>query len=229
MKVGSGAFMRTESEARVLAETMVSVGERMGKRVVALLTDMNQPLGRMVGNALEVKESIDVLRGGGPADVRGLVLTLARTMLELGGVDPAQAERALDDGRALQVFREVVVAQGGDVAAVDDPSRLPSAPQIEAVCASRAGRVRSVDTAAVGVAAGCLGAGRARKDDVIDPGVGLEVCVRLGDTVEVGQPLVQMHHAGRGVDEARTRLLAAYEIADTDEVKVGPLVIGRVG
>jgi pyrimidine-nucleoside phosphorylase/thymidine phosphorylase len=127
VKVGNGAFMRSVDQARTLAETMAGIGQRMGKRVVAYLTDMNQPLGATVGNALEVRESVEILRGGGPADVRALTLTFAREMLQLGGVDPAEAERALDDGRALARFRALVEAQGGDPRVIDDPDRLPKA------------------------------------------------------------------------------------------------------
>ena len=228
VKVGSGAFMTTEADARVLAETMVAVGERMGKRVVALLTDMNQPLGQAVGNALEVRESIDVLRGGGPADIRALTSSLARTMLELGGADPDDAQRVVDDGRALAKFREIVDAQGGDVAAIDDPDRLPTAAHVEPFEADRRGYIEAIDTRAVGVAAGCLGAGRATLDDIIDPGVGLMVRARLGDAVEPGQPLLHIHHNGRGTAEARELLRAAYTIGEAP-TKPGPLVIGRVG
>jgi len=228
VKVGTGAFMTNEADARVLAQTMVAVGERMGKRVVALLTDMNQPLGVAVGNALEVRESIDILRGAGPDDTRTLTLTLARTMLELGGVDPGGAERAIADGSALRKFREIVAAQGGDVAAIDDPTRLPTAAHTTPLVADRAGYIAAIDTRAVGIAAGHLGAGRATKDDVIDPAVGLEICVRLGDRVEGGQPLVRMHHNERGLDAATALLRAAYTIGD-EVVRAGPLVIGRVG
>ena len=228
VKVGTGAFMTTEADARVLAETMVAVGERMGKRVVALLTDMNQPLGEAVGNALEVRESVDILRGGGPDDARELTMTLAHTMLELAGTDPAEAERAVADGRALAKFREVVAAQGGDVACIDDPSRLPAAAHVVPFEAAQAGYIESIDTRTVGVAAGCLGAGRATKDDVIDPGVGLMVQARLGERVEVGQPIAMVHHNGRGLDEALKLLGEAYRIGD-GHVKPGPLVIGRVG
>ncbi len=227
VKVGSGAFMRDEARARLLAETMVGVGGAMGKKVVAVLTDMNQPLGRAVGNALEVRESVELLRGEGPADLRELTLYLAREMLTLGGIDPAEAERALDDGRALQRFRDVVAAQGGDVAAIDDLELLPSAPYIEPFVARADGWVTSIDTAEVGVAASCLGAGRATKEDEIDPGVGFVVHARLGDRVEAGQPLLDIHHAGRGLDDARARLAAAWHITDQPATP-GPLVIGRV-
>ncbi|MCB9539497.1 MAG: thymidine phosphorylase [Myxococcales bacterium] len=228
VKVGTGAFMRTIDDARTLAETMVAIGQKMGKKVVALLTDMNQPLGRTVGNALEVRESIDILRGEGPADTTALTLELARTMLSLGGKDPAEAERALKDGRGLERFRQIIEAQGGDPRVVDDPDRLPTATREVVLEAPRDGYVGAIDTTAVGVAGVCLGAGRAKKEDAIDPAVGLTIEARLGDRVAKGQPLVRVHHADRGVDDALARLRAAYRIDDAPPT-VGPLVIDRIG
>lgn len=231
VKVGSGAFMKTEADARRLAETMVGIGKRMGCDTVALLTDMSEPLGRMVGNALEVVESIDVLRGGGPADVRALTLRLATEMLVLGGLARDIAEdlavTTLDSGAALKRFRAVVEAQGGDPAAVDDPSRLARAPHIEDFVAPRSGYVTAIDTARVGLAAGCLGAGRARTDDVIDPAVGLEVCAKLGEPVKQGQPLARVHHRARGLDDCRAHLSAAWSIGDTPPA-ARPLIIDRI-
>jgi pyrimidine-nucleoside phosphorylase len=228
VKVGTGAFMRTPEDARTLAETMVDIGGRMGKRVIALLTDMNQPLGWSVGNALEVRESIEILRGEGPADTTELTMTLARAMLELGGADPALADRALKSGAGLEKFKAIIEAQGGDPRIVDEPDRLPSAAHTEDLCAARDGWLSRIDTTAVGVAAVELGAGRARKEDAIDPGVGLRVHARLGDKISAGQPLLTLHHNGRGVAEARARLTAAYEIGDAPTAP-GPLVIDRIG
>jgi pyrimidine-nucleoside phosphorylase len=227
VKVGSGAFMRTAAEARRLAETMVAIGNGMGKKVVALLTDMSQPLGRTVGNALEVRESIEVLRGGGPADIRDLTLALAEEMLRLGGVDPSEARRALDDGRGLARFREVVEAQGGDPRAVDDPDLLPRAAHVEPFPAPRDGYLTAVDARAVGIGAMCLGAGRARKEDTIDPGVGLVLAKRVGDRVARGEPLLYVHHNGRGLDEARGWLADAYLVGDEAPAPL-PLVLERV-
>ncbi len=231
VKVGSGAFMKTEADARLLAETMVGIGNRMGCKTVALLTDMSEPLGRMVGNALEVRESIDILRGGGPADVRALTLRLAVEMLVLGGVSRSDAEartvEVLDSGAALKRFRAIVEAQGGDPAAIDDPSRLAQAPHVEAFVAKKAGYVTAIDTARVGLAAGCLGAGRARTDDVIDPAVGLEICVRLGDRVDAGQPLARIHHRSRGLDDCRAHLSAAWTTGEAPPAE-RPLIIDRV-
>ena len=231
VKVGSGAFMKTVEDARDLAETMVGIGQRMGKRVVALLTNMEQPLGEMVGNALEVRETIDVLRGGGPADIVELTLELGAQMLLLGG---AAADReaalgklraALADGSALARFRALVEAQGGDPEVIDDPERLPTAPTREEVLAPRAGIIRSIDTEKIGHAAVALGAGRVRVDSPVLPEVGIQVRVRLGDRVEAGQPLVVLHTAPRS-DAARAQelVLAAYDIGE-GEVVTRPLVL----
>lgn len=227
VKVGSGAFMRTEEKARRLAETMVNIGAGVGKKTIALLTDMNQPLGRMVGNALEVRESIEILAGGGPPDVRALTLALAEAMLELGGADKALATAALDDGRGLARFAEVIEAQGGDPRVCENPDRLPSAPHRVPFLAPRAGYISAIETTRVGLAAVSLGAGRATKEDTIDPRVGLELEVRLGDAVEAGQPLLWLHHDGRGLDAARAHLTAAYEIGPTAPAQ-RPLIIDRV-
>lgn len=233
VKVGSGAFMKTRDDARRLAETMVGIGTRMGCKTVALLTDMSQPLGRMVGNALEVRESLDVLRGGGPADVRALTLRLAIEMLMLAGRPEAEAralaERTLDGGAALKRFRAIVEAQGGDPAAIDDPdAHLARAPEVEPFVAPKAGYVTAIGTARVGLAAMCLGAGRARTDDTIDPAVGLEVCARLGDRVEAGQPLVQIHHRARGLADCTAHLARAWQIGP-EPPEDRPLVIERIG
>jgi pyrimidine-nucleoside phosphorylase len=227
VKVGSGAFMRTLPEARFLAETMVAIGRGMKKRVVALLTDMSQPLGQAVGNALEVRESIEVLRGGGPADIRALTLALAEEMLRLAHVDPAEAKRALDDGRGLARFRDIVAAQGGDPRAIDDPDRLPTAPHVEPLVSPRDGYVTAIDAREIGVGAMCLGAGRARKEDVIDPGVGLMLAKRVGDPVRAGEPLLYLHHAGVGLDDARRRLAAAWTFGDEPPAPL-PLVLDRI-
>jgi hypothetical protein len=210
VKVGNGAFMRTAEQARELARTMAAVGAHMGKAVVAYLTDMNQPLGQAIGNALEVRETIDVLRGCGPADVRELTLVLAEEMLRLGGVDPARAREALESGAALARFREIVEAQGGDPAAIDDPSRLPTSRTVEPFVSPASGYLVGIDTRAVGTAAICLGAGRNTKDDVINPAVGFMMNARLGDAVTAGEPLLFMHHDGVGVEAARALLAEAF-------------------
>ena len=231
VKVGSGAFMKTEADARKLAETMVGIGERMGCRTVALLTDMSAPLGRMIGNALEVRESIDVLRDAGPPDVRALTLRLAIEMLTLGGIPPDKAEAdataALKDGRALARFRAIVTAQGGDPAAIDDPDRLPTAPHTIDHPAPATGTITAIHTARLGLAAMSLGAGRAKTDDRIDPRVGLEILARPGDHVHRGDPLCRIHHADHGLDACRAHLDAAWQLGDAAPAE-RPLIIDRI-
>jgi thymidine phosphorylase len=188
VKVGTGAFMKDVESARSLASAMVSLGTAHGVRTVALLTDMSTPLGRTAGNALEVAESLEVLAGGGPPDVVELTLTLAREMLSaagLGDVDPADALR---DGRAMDVWRRMISAQGGDPAAP-----LPSARERHVVTAPAAGVLTRLDALAVGVAAWRLGAGRARKEDPVSPGAGVVLLAKPGDRVQAGQPLLELH------------------------------------
>lgn len=199
VKVGLGAFMQTLDDSRALAKLMVSIGELAGRRVVALQSDMNQPLGHAVGNALEVREAIEALHDGGPADFREHCLTVAAHMLVLGelaaDIKSARvlAERALDDGSAWQKFRALVSAQGGDVAYVDDPDRLPRSRVVEVVNAPRGGCLAQVHARLVGEAAVMLGAGRAKKADPIDHAVGIVVHHKVGDFVEKGQPLFTIH------------------------------------
>ncbi len=198
VKVGSGAFMKDRESARDLAETMVGIGAAHNTTVRALITDMNQPLGREVGNACEIRESLEVLRGSGPADLIEVIMRLGIEMLAMAGVeeDAARARRRLEatigDGSALAKFEEVVVAQGGNPAALYDPGLLPSAPNEEVVTATRSGVVTRCDAHDLGVAAVRLGAGRANMEEVIDPGVGFTVCGKVGDTVTAGDPLVRI-------------------------------------
>ncbi len=227
VKVGNGAFMKTHERAQQLARTMVDIGEKMGTDVIAILTRMDAPLGRMVGNALEVMESIDVLRGVGPEDVRSLTLTLAESMLTLGGLDPSLAKKNLDNGQALDRFRAIVAAQGGDVRAIDDPSRLPKAASRSPVIAEKSGYIDEVNGVAVGLAAMHLGAGRAQKTDLIDPGVGVEMAMTVGDPVKEGEPLAWLHHNGRGVAEASDKMSRAIHIGAAPP-PVGPLVLEMI-
>jgi thymidine phosphorylase len=187
VKFGKGAFISEPERAGLLARTMVRLGEAHGVHTVAKLTPMSAPLGRAVGNALEVTESVDVLCGGGPSDVRALTLELAAIMIELVGLtaDPASA---LDDGSAYEVYRRMIAAQGGDPDAA-----MPIAPLIEDVRAPHAGIVQSIDARSVGVAAWRLGAGRARKEDPVSATAGVMCLVREGDHVEKGQPLFALH------------------------------------
>jgi thymidine phosphorylase len=188
VKVGSGAFMKEADSARELASTMVELGEAYGVATVALLTDMSQPLGRTAGNALEVAEAVEVLAGGGPPDVVELTVRLAREMLGavgITGVDPAPA---LADGRAMDVWRRMVAAQGGDPGAP-----LPKARETLIVRAPASGVVQRLDAYAVGVAAWRLGAGRARKEDPVSPGAGVVLAAKIGDPVTEGGPLFVLH------------------------------------
>lgn len=187
VKFGSGAFLPAVDDARELATTMVRLGADSGLRTVALLTDMDAPLGRAVGNANEVRESVEVLAGGGPADVVELTLALAREMLELAGKGDIDPAGALADGRAMDAWRRLVAGQGGDP---DAP--LPVARETETVRAAAAGVVQRVDARAVGVSAWRLGAGRARPGDPVDHAAGVEVLVRPGDRVRVGDPLFEV-------------------------------------
>jgi len=236
VKVGSGAFMKRLPEARLLARTLCGLGRGMGKDVTALVTDMNQPLGRAVGNALEVKEILDLLHGGGPADLRELTVALAAEMLLLGGVAASEAEargrveQAISDGRGLRKLREIVAAQGGDPGALDDPGRLPRAAATLEVGSPAAGRVEAVDAEALGLAAMALGAGRSRIEDRVDPGAGLEVWKKVGDPVDVGESLVRLHVGSAPLESPETvaaRVRGAYRIG-AGPATAGPLVLERI-
>ncbi|MVA75638.1 thymidine phosphorylase [Auraticoccus sp. F435] len=188
VKVGSGAFMTELEDARTLARTMVALGTDAGVTTVALLTDMSTPLGLTAGNALEVRESVEVLAGGGPPDVVELTLALAREMVAAAGRDDVDPADALADGRAMDVWRAMVRAQGGDP---DAP--LPTARHTATVTADGSGTLTRLDARAVGVAAWRLGAGRARKEDPVQAGAGVELHARPGDVVRAGQPLLTLH------------------------------------
>jgi pyrimidine-nucleoside phosphorylase len=225
VKFGSGAFMKSVDDAELLAQTMVDIGTRMGKHVVARLTNMDQPLGIMVGNALEVEESIDVLEGRGPSDVVDLTVELGAEMLFLGKVAKSlddgrdQLRRSLRDGSAKERFGKIIEAQGGDRRVLDDRKLLPRAPKKLDVKAPRAGIVQSIQTEAVGIASMLLGGGRQRSEDAIDPRVGVELHASIGTRVEVGQPLATLHVADRGVDDACQKLLGAFRIGDGDAMR----------
>ncbi len=213
--------MKDRESARDLAETMVEIGAAHDTVVRALITDMSQPLGREVGNAGEIVESLDVLRGSGPADLVELILRLGVEMLVMGGVDddPAAARKRLEatigDGSALAKFEEVVEAQGGDVAALHDPGLLPNAPHEDVIAASHAGVVTRCDALDLGVAAVRLGAGRAFMEEEIDLGVGFSVCVKVGDQVAKGDPLVRIRWRDRArFDSARPLAERAIVVGD---------------
>jgi thymidine phosphorylase len=222
VKVGTGAFMKTVERARELASTMVSLGTAHGVRTSALLTDMNTPLGRTAGNALEVAESLEVLAGGGPSDVVELTLALAREMLGAAGIDTDPAD-ALRDGRAMDVWRRMIAAQGGDP---DAP--LPVAREKHVVSAPASGVLTRLDALAVGTAAWLLGAGRARKEDPVSFGAGVVMLAKPGDEVRAGVPLLEMH----ADDPARfERAVAALDggIEVGPSYEPGPLVLDRIG
>ncbi len=227
VKVGSGAFMSTVAEATALARLMVEIGRLAKKNMVALVSDMNQPLGFAVGNTLELREALDTLRGHGPPDFRQHCLRIGAHMLVLAGAAASlregqrRIESALSDGSALGKFRELVEAQGGDRRVVDDPGRLPSAPHVETLASPKAGYLARLDARMVGEASVRLGAGRTRKGDRIDPRVGIVVHAKVGDRLRAGDPLVTIHAANAGAaGEARTHLLAGIRISSK---RVGPL------
>ena len=230
VKVGKGAFMRTLDDARALAEAMIAIGRQVGRRVTAVLSDMNQPLGLAVGNALEVAEAIAALRGEGPEDLVEHCLVVAAEMLVLGerAADPAEArvqlEALLADGSALERFRRWVRAQGGDPRVADDVGMLPTAPVMRAVEAPRGGFVPGIDAEEVGLVSVALGAGRQRKGDPIDPAVGIVLGPKVGARVEAGERLLTVHaHTEDDADEAARRLLAAYTWSE-EPVATPPLV-----
>ncbi|MFD3971734.1 thymidine phosphorylase [Streptomyces cyaneofuscatus] len=209
VKVGSGAFMKTIEDARELASTMVALGTDSGVRTVALLTDMSTPLGLTAGNALEVRESVEVLAGGGPQDVIDLTLALAREMLDAAGLKDADPEKALADGSAMDVWRRMIAAQGGDPDAT-----LPTAREHHIVTAPASGVLTRLDAYDVGVAAWRLGAGRARKEDPVQAGAGVELHAKPGDIVSEGQPLMTLHtDTPEKFDYALKALPDAYEIS----------------
>ncbi len=234
VKVGRGAFMRTLEEARALAEMMVNIGRDAGRRVTALLSDMNQPLGWAVGNALELREAIDVLHEGGPPDFREHCLVVASEMLLLGGKVQSEEEgialaaERIASGAAWQKFRQLIEAQGGDVSQVDDPEKLPQARYVEAVSAPRSGYLAAVDAREVGMTAVLLGAGREKKGDPVDHAVGIIVHYKVGDYVEAGTPLFTIHaNDPQKLALARERLLAAHRWSD-EPVEPLPLFYQKV-
>ncbi len=222
VKVGLGAFMQTLAEARQLARLMVAIGSLSGRKVVALLSDMNQPLGNAVGNALEVIEAIQTLHGKGPDDFTEHCLTVASHMLVLGNkaedLQSARlmAEASLASGRAWQTFRNLVIAQGGDVSYVDHPELLPSAPLIEIVGAPLAGHICGINAREIGETAVELGAGRARKNDSIDHAVGIVIHRKVGDFVPEGEKLFTLYANRQDrLEAAKSRILGAYQWSQT--------------
>ncbi len=239
VKTGSGAFMKNEKDAVFLAELMVETGERMDKQVVALITDMDQPLGRMIGNALEVVEVVEVLRGKGPQDSRELCLELGGWVLHLGGAADTvedgrkQSEKLISSGKALERFRQMVELQGGDPRTIDDPRSLPQARHTITFSSPKDGYLVSLQCEQVGTACVILGGGRERKEDSVDPAVGIVLHKKVGDAVSAGEPLATIHYNEETRAARAQQLLAeSYQISDTPLREKRPLihrVIGKHG
>ncbi len=236
VKIGSGAFMKTQEKAAELAELLVETGRRMGKKVVALITDMNQPLGRKAGNAMEVAESIEVLAGGGPVELRELCLNLAAWMFLLGervtSLDEGKklASDLIASGQAREKFREIVGLQGGDVGVVDDPARLAHAGQTLDIRSPRDGFVGSIQCEQLGLACVVLGGGRELKEDKIDPAVGIEFHKRIGDPVKLGEPMCTLHYnSDARLPEAGILAESAYVIEQEKPAALPPLIYRVIG
>ncbi len=233
VKVGSGAFMKTLDNAILLAQAMVEIGEENGRRTAALITDMDTPLGANIGNGLEVAEAVATLQNHGPEDLTAVCLALAAEMLVLAGQGPrdecmAAAKAALEDGRGYQKLCEMVAAQGGDVAVLEDTSRLTGAKYTREVRAAGTGYITGMDSARVGVAAMLLGAGRETQEDVIDPGAGIVLRAKTGDAVRPGQLLAVLQTDREDkLAEAETVFLASVYMQDAPPPAL-PLVLARV-
>jgi thymidine phosphorylase len=216
VKVGSGAFMTDMDRARQLARTMVGIGDSHGVEVNALITDMDQPLGNMVGNSIEIAESIDVLEGNGPADLTEITLALAEEMVRVADLDDPEGrvKRAMSSGAAMEKFLCMVEAHDGDPRIVEDRSLLPMATETTPIEAPRSGFVTRCDARAIGIAAMRLGAGRTRKEDDVDPGVGIELHAKVGAEVSEGEVLCVLVHRPGDISDALERARAAFEIGD---------------
>jgi pyrimidine-nucleoside phosphorylase len=221
VKTGSGAFMKTEKDSVHLAELMVETGERMGQKMVALITDMDQPLGLKVGNALEVEECVEVMNGQGPADLREVSVELAAWMLYLAGRTPSVdtgrqlADELIRNRSALKKCREIVVQQGGDPGTIDDPKRLPQAQHRIPMLSPASGFVEAIQCEQVGIASLVLGGGREKKEDTIDPAVGLVLHKKVGDPVQKGEPFSTVHYnSDARLSSAQSLLQQAYRIAE---------------
>jgi pyrimidine-nucleoside phosphorylase len=236
VKTGSGAFMKSEADAIHLAELMVETGERMGKKVVALITDMDQPLGRYIGNALEVVESVEVLKGGGPADLVELCIELAGWMLYLGDRSASlekgreAASALIASGAALEKFCEIVRLQGGNDQALNDISLLPQASHQVDVLSPSAGIIDRMDCEKAGVASLVLGGGRETKEDNIDPAVGIVLHKKVGDRVAINEPLCTLHYnSSARLEEARSLIQSSYGFSAVPANKLRPLMHRVIG
>ena len=231
VKTGSGAFMKREEDALQLAEVMVETGKRMGKKIVALITDMEQPLGRAAGHSNEIAECIDVLNGRGPADVRELSLELSAWMFYLGertnSLDEGRrlAETMITTGQAREKFRQGIRLQGGDERVIDEPQLLPRARMRSIVSSATAGFITGTDCEQFGIALAILGGGREKKEDKIDHAVGLEFHKRIGDPVEKDEPLATIHYnSDARLAEARSLIAASYKIGESAPREKRPLI-----
>src|SRR5499427_3944784 len=231
VKTGSGAFMQREEDSVQLAEVMVETGKRMGKKVVALITDMNQPLGRMAGHSHEVLESVEVLKGRGPEDLRDLSLELSAWMFFLGertnSIDEGRrlAEEMVTTGQALEKFKQGIRLQGGDERVVDEPKRLPQARFRAEVLSPAAGYLDITNCEQLGTALAMLGGGREKKEDKIDHAVGLEFHKRIGDRVEKNEKLVTIHYnSDRKLAEAKSLISGSYRVSESEPREKRPLV-----
>jgi pyrimidine-nucleoside phosphorylase len=231
VKTGSGAFMKTEKDSVHLAELMVETGERIGKKMVALITDMDQPLGLKVGNALEVEECIEAMKGGGPADLLEVSIELSAWMFFLADRSPSVdqgrqlASELIHNQSALKKFREIITEQDGDPSVIDDPKRLPQARHTSPFLSPSTGFVGAIQCEQVGVASLVLGGGREKKEDVIDPAVGLVLHKKVGDPVREGEPLCTIHYnSDARLNDARGLLQQAYHIAERPPATRRPLI-----
>ena len=227
VKCGRGAFVATLAEAQALAEALVAIGHNAGRETVAYITDMEQPLGRAVGNALEVREAIDTLAGHGPADLTDLSLRFGDEMLRLAGARPVELRAKLHDGSALRKFAQLVEAQSGDPRVVDDPSRLPAAPVQLPVHAAAGGSVAAIDALEIALVGKSLGAGRDRKDEAIDLAVGIVLHKKVGDAVQQGEPLATVHaRTDQAALQVASRVAAAFRV--NGSARPRPLLLRRV-
>ncbi|WP_339319756.1 pyrimidine-nucleoside phosphorylase [Paenibacillus sp. FSL R10-2734] len=236
VKTGSGAFMKTLDDSIALAQAMVDIGTHLGRNTVAIISDMDQPLGYGIGNALEIKEGIETLKGHGPKDLQEVCLILGSQMLVLGGKakDEAEARSILmthiEDGTALEKFKQIVKAQGGDVSQIDDPEKLPTAKRFIEVKAKTKGFIEGIQAEEIGIAAMLLGAGRETKESVIDLAVGIQLAKKVGDAVEIDETLAVLHindASEQKVKEAEGKILEAYRIT-SESVPPLPLVFALV-
>ncbi len=229
VKTGSGAFMKTPEDAAAFAEAMVDIGKRHGRQVTALITDMDRPLGNAVGNALEVREAINTLKGNGPADLTELSIAIVTTMLQMAGHGDANACRndvvkALESGEALEKLRAMIEAQGGDGGVIDDPDLLPLAPHCLLINAPKSGFITATDTESIGRVCTLLGAGRVKKGDIIDMGAGLILYKKTGDAVLKDEPLAMLYTSKPDcLEAAKTQLLGAVTFGDQQPAPV-PLI-----